>query len=81
MSPEDAVQAFESMGSSLTMFSPSGADPLADWPVLVAAQETELFRHVSDFSSILHSLTNGNDDPFQDGLKFLLYLTEQLTPP
>ena len=81
MSPEDAVQAFEGMGGNLTLFSPFGVDPIADRADLVAARESEFFQRVPDFTTIFHSLVNGNDHPFRDGFKFFLELTQRLTPP
>lgn len=79
--PEDATCEFERMGGSLTIFSPFGTDPLQHRQDLVGARETEFFRHVSDFSRIFHSLVNGNDRLFRDGLKLFIDLTFRLTPP
>lgn len=77
-SPEDAVQHFENMGGSLTIESSFGEDVLAGRPDLVAQRESTYFQQASEFSTIFHSLVNGNDLPFRQSLKLLLQLTEQL---
>ena len=79
-SPEDAICRFQSMGGNLTIFSPFGEDPLANRPDLLSLREDKFFESTPQFSSIFHSLVNGNNQHFRDGLKVLLNLTEQLTP-
>ena len=46
--PEETVSLFEREGGNLTIFSPFGADPLADRPDLIQRRHTEFissFEH------------------------------------
>ena len=75
--PEEAVSLFEREGGSLTIFSSFGVDPLASRPDLFQRRHAEFISRFSDFNHIFHSLVNGNDALFRDGLKFFLELTER----
>lgn len=80
LTPEDATQAFEMTGGTLTIFSPFGRDPLQDRQDLARSRENEFFHQVADFSTIFYQLVNGNDGPFRDGLKLFIELTHRLIP-
>ena len=75
--PEEAVSQFEREGGNLTLFSPFGADPLADSPVLFRRRHAEFISRFPSFDHIFHSVVNGNNALFRDGLKYFLELTER----
>lgn len=75
--PEEAVSLFEGEGGSLTIFSPFGTDPLSDSPDLFQRRHAEFISRFPNFDHIFHSIVNGNDDLFRDGLKFFIELTER----
>ena len=68
---------FEREGGSLTIFSSFGADPLAGSTDLFQRRHAEFTSRFPNFDNIFHSLVNGSDALFRDGLKLFLQLTER----
>ena len=79
-STEDAFQQFSSRGGRLKVFSPFGIDPLEGNLSLTAQRDAQFSSSVVSFTTVFHAIVNGDDRPFQDGLKMFIHLTEQLVP-
>ena len=77
-SPDEAVRQFTLDGSDLTLWSPFGLDPLANFPNLSYQREEFFSRHYPDIDIAFHNLVNGNTTIFQCALKFFINLTETL---
>ena len=67
---------FQGEGGNLTVLSQSEADPLADASELYQKRHMEFVRRFPSFDTIFHSIANGNDAMFSEGLKLFLDLTE-----
>lgn len=77
-SPETAVQAFQSAGGHLTIFSEFGEDPLSQHAELVAQREAEFQQRYSDFSQFFYTVVNNDYSLFKEGLLFLIELSKGL---
>ena len=78
-SPEQAVQQYHSLGGQLTIFSHFGTDLLEDGQR--AERDKRLKANILDFPTIFYKLVNGDDKPFQNGLKCFIDLTKRLSIP
>lgn len=78
-SSEEAVEQFHTGGGQLTLISHFGADPLDGEDSLISERDRRLQSGVGEISSMFHTLVNGNDQPFRDGLKLFIQLTEELS--
>jgi len=77
LTPEEAVQAYNSAGGNLTAISKFGRDPLQSNPYLVAQRES-IFLGRHNYSNIFSKLVNGNTLPFISGLIDLIDISETL---
>lgn len=76
--PEDAVALMESLGSSLTLFSPFGSDSLAEREDLINLREATFFGRYPDFGPFFYSVVNGDYSLFREALLYLLDINRQL---
>ena len=78
-SPDEAVLQYQQECGSLTIFSPFGSDPLLGHNDAIEYRESKFKEHFPDFKIIFHTLVNGNNSLFSQGLQYFIYLTTELS--
>ena len=75
MTTPEAYRAYTACGGKLTTESVYGEDPLSHRPELVAQRESQFKIRYPSFEPILHTLVNGDNHLFQEGLQYYIQLT------
>jgi len=77
-SVQDAVQQYESLGGTLTTFSPFGIDPLESNAHLRQMRHDLFFAKYPTFDPFFHGVVNNQDSLFRQGLVYFIQITERL---
>ena len=76
---EEAVRQYERMGGHLNVTPRFGMDPLANNMELGAIRNENFNRRYPQFDHFFHSLGNGNQGPFREGLLYIISVTQRLS--
>ena len=74
---EEAVRQYERTGGHLNITSQFGTDPLANKMELQVQSEVKTL--ISDTDHFFHSLVNGNQGQFREGLLYVISVTQRLS--
>lgn len=74
----DAAHEYEELGGKLTKFSNYGEDILKDRQDLIQERERLFAVRYPDFAIFFHSIVNGNNVLFRDGLLYLIRINNVL---
>ena len=75
-SPEDAMRQFEEAGGHITHFSGFGEDPLASNSIQLQQRKIRFHQRYPTFDVFFHTVVNGDDNLFREGLLFFIHLTQ-----
>ena len=76
---DKAVQQYHTTGGKLTIYNSFGVDPLCVNSRLCEDRSRRFSANVPDISRVFHTLVNGDNTLFHDGLKLFIDLTVQLS--
>lgn len=78
LTPDDALEQFESTGGVITVFNSFGEDPFDGRPDLIAQREAMFLQQHPDFTEIFSSTANGDYLPFISGLLNFIGISKTL---
>ena len=76
---KEAVRQYERMGGHLNVTPRFGMDPLANNMELGAIRNENFNQRYPQFDHFFHSLVNGNQGPFREGLLYIISVTQRLS--
>lgn len=76
--PVEVLEDYESIGGSITVFSPFGNDPLSSRPNLISRRDEVFYELYPTFDSIFYTVVNGDFTLFREGLLLLITISNAL---
>ena len=76
---DEAVRMYEENGGHITIFNEFGQDPLRGRQELITIRKERFAEQWPSFGNIFHSLVNGDNTMFHDGLLCFINISMQLT--
>ncbi|XP_065891603.1 uncharacterized protein [Dysidea avara] len=76
---DEAVRMYEENGGHITIFNEFGQDPLRGRQELLTIRKERFAEQWPSFGNIFHSLVNGDNTMFHDGLLCFINISMQLT--
>ena len=79
VSAADAAQAYKAGGGRLTLFGTFGRDPLAGDYQRCHIRDMQFAQEFPDISDLMSNASNGNYEPFKNGILRLIAITQALS--